>query len=292
MAVSAMEREERLEIGEKIFVSSTMAALVTEAGVGLVGNGLHLTWPGVLFSVISFAVLAGLASQVYRGNRTARQVMLGWVGLQLLLSAGALVILGLSGLPVPELSYVALPTSWLALIKLVVYVGLGAALLRSRDVLTFLAHKRGEEHVHGPTAADLLPEPTGVTVPLSEAQEGSLGALALLVQAASLVLLVAGVFRILLGVKEINAALNASKVVEAAVAAGALTLAEGVLTALIGLFLLAPAGAAQLLRSEGTDTAYVANAADSFKSFFDKQIVLSLALAAVLVGGIVVWFLR
>jgi hypothetical protein len=284
MAVSAMEREERLEIGEKIFVSSIMVTLVTEAGVGLVGNGLQpLTWPGVLYSVLSFAVLAALANWLYKGDPAARRATLAWVGFQVALSALALGV----ARRLPALNFLAQPTPWLAALKLVVYAGLGAVLLRSRNVQAFLAHKRGEEHVHVPAAGDLAPTPTGVTVPLSEAQEQSVGALALLLQAASLVLLAVGVFRVLLGVQEINDARLGT-----AVTAGVVTLLEGVVTALLGVFLLVPAGAVQLLRSEGADTAFVVNAAESLKSFFEKQILLGVALVAVLITGIVVWFLR
>jgi hypothetical protein len=291
MAVSAMERQERLEIGEKVFVSSVMLGLLTEAGVGLVGNGLHFTWPGVLFSFVSFVALAGLASWLYSGNRTARQATLAWVAFQIMACAAALIAQGIAQGPLPVLSFVALPAPWLAGIKLLAYAVLGAALLRSRDVQAFLAHQRGEEFVAAPNAADLAPTPTGVTVPLSDEQAESFGTLALLLQGSALVLMIVGVLRLLLGIQAITAALDARVVEGAAVTGGVLTAAEGVVTLLLGVFLLLPAGAVQMVRSEGADTAYVANAAESLKSFFAKQLVLSIILAALLLAGIVLWFL-
>src|SRR5438105_3383686 len=94
MATSAgkglMVNRERLEIGEKSFVSSVMVVLATEAVLTVITNGIHFSWIGLLLGVFGFCLVLFLANRLYAGSRQAQAIALAWVGFQIVYAALAL----------------------------------------------------------------------------------------------------------------------------------------------------------------------------------------------------------
>jgi hypothetical protein len=277
-----MNREIRLENGEKIFATGFITAAVTEAVVTLVANGTHFTWVGTVFGTIGAVLMLLLANSIYQGNRTALTAAVVIALVQIALGVlGLVASLGL--LPVPEtLSWLALPYPWLAVGKIMAYALLLAFLLCSGSVQDFLAWRRGEQVPEYHTTEAVEPRPTlppsGVTVALSDQQTASYNWLPLLMQTAGAVLAVLGLVRLVYGILGLKTAGTP----------GGLLLVDGSATLLLGLLLALPAAAFNLLKSEGPDLAYIMNAVRSLKTYYSLQIVLSVVLAGVLVLSLVI----
>src|SRR5262249_3027591 len=78
----SMVHQERLEMGEKCFVSSIMAVLATEAALTIITNGMHFSWIGLLLGIVGFWLVMFLANRLYAGSRQAQKVALAWVGFE------------------------------------------------------------------------------------------------------------------------------------------------------------------------------------------------------------------
>src|SRR5437870_562875 len=88
-----MVHQERLEIGEKSFVSSVMAVLATEAALTVVTNGMHFSWAGLVLGIVGFCLVLSLANRLYAGSRQAQKIALVWIGFEVLYAAVALCLM-------------------------------------------------------------------------------------------------------------------------------------------------------------------------------------------------------
>lgn len=277
-----MNKEIRLENGEKLFATGFITAAAAESLVTLVANSVHFTWIGTLFGAIGAILMLLFADWIYRGNRTAGTAALVVVLLQLALGLLALVAaLGLVRIP-EALGWLALPYAWLAVLKILAYAILLSFLLCSTSVQDFLAVRRGEQvperhyltsTVAEPTALPPSIPPSGVTIALSEPQTASYGNLPWLLQTAGAVMAVLGLLRLAYGILALKLAATG----------GVFLVLDGSITLVLGLLLALPAAAFNLLKSEGPDLAYVMNAVRSLNTYYGLQILLSVILAGVLV---------
>src|SRR5437879_1008960 len=117
-----MVHQERLEIGEKCFVSAIMAVLATEAGLTIVTCGLHFSWPGLILGVAGFCLVLFLANRLYAGSRQAQALALAWVAFQAVYAVAALVLMESSAQGAETARQIGAPLAWPVLLKAVVYL--------------------------------------------------------------------------------------------------------------------------------------------------------------------------
>lgn len=274
-----MERNERLESGEKLFVIGMVVGFVVEVAYAT-ASVIDRTLDGFLLGVIGALVMLRLANWLYTGNNTALKCMLGWAGLQIVLAVGALLILSAATGRDNPASRFGYSISWVPFGKLAAYV-IVAGLLVSPSVRAFLFLKAGGDLAEIKDKAPLAP--SGTTLPLTAEQSQIVARLANLLGWASLVLIVVGALRTYFGWTLAHA--------DVAQAAdwikGGPMLAEGILLLLVGVLLLGPAGAFDFLKTKSTDTTYLMNALDQLSSLYQKQLVLTALVAAGVLAAIV-----
>ncbi len=91
-----MVHQERLEIGEKSFVGSTLAVLGLEASLTVITLGMHFSWVGLMLGVVGFCLVMVLANRIYAGSQQAQRLALGWIVFQAVYAGYALYLLGSS----------------------------------------------------------------------------------------------------------------------------------------------------------------------------------------------------
>ncbi len=105
-----MVHQERLEIGEKCFVSAVMAVLALEAALTVITLGIHFSWIGLILGVVGFCLVMGLANRLYAGSLMAHRVAMGWVAFQILYAGVALFLLASSAQGVDTARESAVPS--------------------------------------------------------------------------------------------------------------------------------------------------------------------------------------
>ena len=138
-----MVHEERLEIGEKCFVSGVMAVLALEAGLTVITLGLHFSWAGLFLGVAGFCLVLGLANRLYAGSLLAHRIALAWIGFQVLYAGFALYLLSSSAQGVETARQIGAPVAWAVVLKVLAYLSLGWVLVRMPTVRDFFADRRG-----------------------------------------------------------------------------------------------------------------------------------------------------
>ena len=143
-----MVHPERLEIGEKCFVTGVMAVLGLEALLTIVTCGLHFSWIGLILGVAGFCLVLYLANQLYAGNRQAQTIALGWIGFQILYAVFALYLMVSSPRGEELAASIGAPVAWTVIVRALGYLSLGWILMRMPTVRDFFAEKRGEHRLH------------------------------------------------------------------------------------------------------------------------------------------------
>src|SRR5437588_4830676 len=91
-----MTRQERLDVGEKIFVGAFIGAVVLETLLTIFAvsftPSLYAGLTTVLFGAAFVGVLLFLANWLYSGDLTAWKSAVGFGGFQLVLSVGVLIV--------------------------------------------------------------------------------------------------------------------------------------------------------------------------------------------------------
>jgi hypothetical protein len=291
-----MTRQERLDIGEKMFVGAFVTSVVIETLVTLFALTLiakhHMSSPLVtttLLGIVFVGCLLFLANWLYSGDLTAWKAAVGWGAFQLVLSVAVIIVFvvatarsgpgdtGSSGPTFPD--YLGLPNLWLAVIKAVVYAAFVGALAWAPPVRDFLGLRRGEQ-IAEETAAVEVPM-SGVAVPLTDEQAGAFASLSNWVAAAGWVLLVAGVLRLIAGFQEMG---------PKSVMPGIPGVLEGAVAVILGLLFFAPASALKLFQSR--DMNHLLNVFKGFQSLYFKQLILLVVAVAAAALGIVAVFVK
>jgi len=277
-----MVHQERLEIGEKCFVSAIMAVLATEAGLTVITSGMHFSWLGLLLGVAGFCLVLGLANRLYAGSRQAQMIALTWIGFQILYAAFALYLMVSSAHGVETAQQIGAPAVWPVLLRVLVYLSLGWVLVRMPTVRDFFAEKRGDVKGHDILAqkAAIAPE-SSTTLDLTSDQEEKLRGLARYVRLSVGALIILGVLQILASAVVIGLnSLNPQ---------GLLVLVQGLLTVVLGMALGAPSNEIRPLESpEQRTKGQLLNALGSLLKFYRVQVAIGLVLAAVLVARFVI----
>jgi hypothetical protein len=267
-----MERHERQELGEKLLVAAGMLALATELSLILLAFVIGFSWIGFTYSCLCSAVVMFLLGRLYTGNRSAHQMAVGWTALQIVVSVAALVMLLRSPEAITIPAMLGLPAVWLAILKLAIYLNFGAVLVMSRSAQVYLVTKRGEEIPEAPVVET---KPSGVIVPLTEAENKTFGSLATWFNLVGTVLLLIGIVRFISGWQ---LPMGLSHV---------LILVEGAVLAVIGLMMVVPASALKLFQDEGNDKTFLMSALESLDSFAMRVVLLGVVLIVVAAVGIV-----
>jgi len=273
-----MVHQERLEIGEKCFVSGIMAVLATEAGLTVITTGMHFSWLGLLLGITGFCLILLLANRLYAGSQQAKMIALGWIAFQILYAACALYLLVSSAQGPETAKQIGAPAVWPVLLKALVYVFLGWVLVRMPMVRDFFAERRGEIRPHDlPAQTAVIPEP-GPALAFTAAQNEAARSLAQFIRLTVGGLITLGVLQILavvFGLRSTNGQ-------------GALVLVQGLLTVVLGLALGAPSNEIRPLASQEAQTkGQLMNALSSLVKFYKLQVVVGLLLGAVTVARFV-----
>jgi hypothetical protein len=267
----SMVHQERLEIGEKCFVASVMAVLALEAALTVITLGVHFSWPGLILGVVGFCLVMGLANRLYAGSVSAHRIAMGWVAFQVLYAAVALFLLATA----PEAARdIGAPVAWAVILKVMAYLCLGHVLVRLPVVSDFLATRRGETVAHAAPAVVEAPAPA-VPLPLTADQSAGLQSMTQFMRLTVGALVLLGILQIVA-----SAAVYKSHTLNLE---GLLVLAQGILTALLGLALAGPALELRQLTTptEQTKGGLVSGLACLLK-FYQAQVVIGLLIAIVM----------
>jgi len=286
MATTSMERQdphnERLERGEKVLVFGIMTALAVEGLFAIVGPAMRHSMLGIVWGVVSFVFVMVLANFLYAGNRTAHKIGTAWAAFQIVLSLVVLLVLAFTPEAVETTRHVALPTVWMAAIKLLAYIVLCSSLLLAPRVRDFLDVKRGAElKSENPLA------PTGVEVTFAADQKQVIGSLGTLLKTAAVVLLIVGILQALVSLREFMNIANYSTgpVLQTLALWLVMRFLPAVATISIGIVMFPPAAAAKLVRTQGTDMSYLMNVLMKLRGFFFCLIILvAMQLLGLVVG--------
>jgi hypothetical protein len=140
-----MQRSESHCAGRRIFLVATSLILVAEGLLAVAAAALFGDAALLLTGVVRIGVLALLARWAYSGSRRGKVATLAWVGLHVVLTAGAVLVITAAphwfrGIP-RELLEVG---RVLPAFRLCVLSAFGLLLLRSRRVGEFLEDQRGK----------------------------------------------------------------------------------------------------------------------------------------------------
>jgi hypothetical protein len=274
--VAIVERQERIELGERFFVAGFFLVLLTEVAFGIVAGGLWFSWPRLFLNVVGVLLLLFLVNAVYGGSKTAGAVLLAWVGVSLLLTLPSLVV---TTLALRDPSGLALqlgaPAPWLVALKLAAYAVFGLLLLVPVSVRDFLAARRGELPAEDKVAVRTVD--AGAPLPLTEAQIEGFAGLAGLMQAAGVVLVAAGL-------------LLCAMTTDPADRFGWLTTVEGGALAILGVVLLLPVPSLRRVAAPETGVGYLAAAFGSLLTLFRVLLLVGLVFLAVVIVRLAVRF--
>jgi hypothetical protein len=279
----ATDRQEKLARGEKLIVTAFMPAVVTEGF--LLPLGLAMSRPfspvGLVYGLVTFGLLLWAVSRLYNGQENARLVAEGLALLQGLVAFVCTILLAYSPHADIITNHFAQPALWISVIRLGAYLLLGLILLFCRDVLDFMASRRGEE------IAQLEPVvASGVVVTFSDRQKEHFAKLPSALSNSGGILLVTGVLLLAFAFTRLPhvspEGLTAS-LPQLGPWLGQYIL-PGMVALLSGVVLVIAAPAARRVESEGTDRTYLVGLLGSLAALFRWQMIITGlgALAALL----------
>src|SRR5260370_482456 len=240
-----MTRQERLDVGEKIFIGVFVGSIVIEVLLTLFAITLNpawntlLPWTIVVLGAVFVAFLLVLANWLYSGDRTAWTTALGFAGFQIVLAAGVIVGILTSH---SFAAYLGTSLIWLAIAKAVTYAAFAGFLALPKAVHDFLGLRRGETIPDDPPAVVEAPPPpvevptAPVPLPLTDDQAAAFGSLSTWMQVAGGLLIVAGLLRFYVGLANIEPVLEVKKWLP-----GLPAVLEGLAATLFGIYLFSPA---------------------------------------------------
>lgn len=275
-----------LVTGETLFVTGAALAFISD--VALTFRSLvALHWLGLTLGLLFILGTMYLVNWLYTGKKEARTPAAIWAAVQIVVALiGTILLMNLdfrwdyrlypAGRVVPQA--LSVQSYLLGAFKVASY-GLLLYLLTQRGpALFFLRHKGGEAvEVPSPTAPPEDVHPTGAALPLSADQIDKADVLASTLQNAGVALLTAGFFQAIVGGQRI--ASNPGM--------GWVTLGEGVVYLAIGLIAMGPISSVRNIKDRGTDSAYISDALGKLLGLFSKQMLLTLVLIALTIGGLV-----
>jgi hypothetical protein len=271
-SVQNTHHQDRLDLGQRLFLLGVFGILVVELVGILVNIGAAFEWPAFLLNVFAGLFIVYLGNWLYKGDKTALSWTRGWVTLMVVV-IGCGLGFRLAGAPPPDVAhYVGVTAVWLGLLKLAAYATFAGNLLVPGYVLDYLTAQRGEST----TAA--MPEhlaTPGTPVELTADHVTALNGLAAAMKNAGWVLLAVGLFELVCGL----AALGKPDLVPAI-----LNIAEGLAVATLGCLLLPPSKAAQALAGAAQrHMGYVMELLMRLQSLYLGYITVFAALAVVTV---------
>jgi len=283
------DTRERLFQGEKLVVTAFMPALVAEGFLLPLALIMHFSWPGLFYAVFSGGLLVWTTGRLYNGEKNARIVAEGLALLQGVVAFLCTILLAYTPLASSITHLVDQPVLWMALTKLGAYGLLGLILLLCRDVLDFMAIRRGEEV----TAVEPV-SASGVVVTFNDAQKAKFAKLASALSNTGIVLLIAGGLLLLYAFSPQALPPRPTKGLQAAMPKLGPWLGQfllpGVVAGLTGLILLVTAPSAKRVQSEGTDKAYVAGLLAALTSLFRWQMLLTVLGTVAAFASLIVLF--
>jgi hypothetical protein len=280
-----MTRQERLDIGEKIFVGVFVGSVVIEVLLTLLAITLNpawntlLPWTIVVLGAVFVAFLLYLANWLYSGNRTAWTAALGFAGFQIALAAGVIVAMLTSH---RFAAYLGESLIWLAVAKAVAYAAFAGFLSLPKAIHDFLGLRRGEtipDETPAVVEAPPVEVPAGpMPLPLVDDQVARFGSLSTWMQLAGGLLIAAGLLRFYVGLASIEPALAFRKWLP-----GLPAVLEGIAATLFGIYLFLPA--AVVKRVQNRDMSDLLKAFKNLQQLYSIQlIVLAVAVVAVALG--------
>jgi len=275
-----------LVTGETLFVTGAVLAFVSD--VALTFRSLvALHWVGLTLGLLFILGTMYIVNWLYTGKKEARTPAAIWAAVQIVVALiGTVLLMNLdfrwdyrlypAGRTVPQA--LSVQSYLLGAFKVASY-GLLLYLVSQRGpALFFLRYKGGESvEAPSPTAPPEDVHPTGTALPLTAEQINKADVLASTLQNAGVALLTAGFFQAIVGGQRIAA--NPGL--------GWVTLGEGVAYLALGLVAMGPVSSVRNIKDRGTDTAYIADALGKLHGLFSKQMVLTLVLIALTIGGLV-----
>lgn len=268
---ASSEDHAHVDLGERLLVTGLMLMLVTE-GLTATAAMVRFSFLHVLWGIVCVGVALYLANWIYTGERMARKVLLGWTGLQVLLSFAAVLAYFASRGDEHSMRIfgIAAPTGGtaigLAVMKLASYLFLGFLISQLASVKNFLRVKAGKE----PRAVEPATlTPSGVVVALSEKEKLAVAELGTWMNCTGIVLIAVGLLALI-------ASVNAAEISMVSVIRGGLILA-------LGAVMLGPVAVLRQLSPEQLDLAFLLNAVSQLKSLYAKQVALFGGLAVVTV---------
>jgi hypothetical protein len=278
----SMVHQERLEIGEKCFVSGIMAVLATEAGLTVITSGMHFSWVGLLLGITGFCLTLVLANRLYTGSRQACKLALTWIGFQILYATFTLLLMVSSARGAEIAQHLGAPALWPVLFKVLVYLGLGWILVRMPTVREFFAEKRGEPRAH-----DLIAQKAAIVQeedqPLNwtASQNEGVRDLAQYVRLTVGALIALGAVQMLASVVVFDLHSGSPQAV--------LLLVQGLLIVVLGMAMGAPSNEIRLLASPEEQTqGQFLRALGSLIKFYKLQVLVGVLLTVVIVARFVI----
>jgi len=269
-----MDTKEKLFRGEKLVVTAFMPALVAEGFLLPLALIMQFSWIGLIYAALTAGLLVWCTGRLYNGEKDARIVAEALALLQVVVSFVCTILLAYTPAADRITHLVAQPVLWMALTKLSAYGLLGLILLLCRDVLDFMAIRRGEEvAVAEPVTA------SGVVVTFSDPQKERFAKLASSLSKTGTVLLIAGALLLVYAFSPLVLPPRPTKGLQEALPRLAPWLGQsllpGVVAILTGVILLVTAPWAKRVQTEGTDKAYVAGLLGALTSLFRWQLLLT-----------------
>jgi hypothetical protein len=271
MATTTMDRQERLERGEKFLVFAVMTVLGVEGFFTILAAGIRFSWLGLVWAAGSSVFVLLLANQLYAGNRTAHKVGSVWSAFQVALSLLVLLVLAFQPEASATTSHIALPALWMAGVKLLAYIVLSTALFLAPPVRDFLGVQGGAE-----LAPEIPLAPTGVEVTFAEDQKQVIASLGRLLSAAAAVLIVLGMLQALFAFREFVSIAQSENagVMQTLGLWLFIRFLPAVATVSIGILMYPSSSAAKLIRTQGTDMSYIMNFLIRLRGFFACLVIL------------------
>lgn len=273
---STSDDHAQVDLGGRLLVLGLMLMLVVESLLATAAL-IQLSFIHLVVGIVSLCVALYLGNWVYTGDRSARKVLLGWTGLQILLAGGAVLAYFASRGEHESMRIfgISAPTNGtaisLAVLKLASYLCLGYVLSQSASVKNFLRVKAGRE----PRALDVAAiAPSGVVVPIGDKEKRAVVEVGTWMQATGAILIVAGLLSIIAGAR------NTDRIY----------LIEGALILVLGAVMLGPVGVLRRLSPDQLDRAFLLNALGQLKALYRKQVAILGGLAVVAVVMLIMLF--